>query len=143
MKKISLVYSFVLIFCLVFNGFATAGVIEGKLISLDPVNKLIKVKQKVKSGAEQEISILVPDGTLYKGNVPSIVDLKAGTDVLIIAKVGNQPGTWIATEIKQLEVKTKPTGQIAEKVKGVQKTNQKKVEKTPIRIQKEEVGHGN
>ena len=142
MKKSTLLCSLI-IFSLAYEGLVTAALIEGKMVSLDPITKSIKVKQKNQSGIEQEISISVPDGTPFKAVVPSITDLKVGANIMITVKVGDQPGTWIATEIKQLEVKTKPTGQIAEKVKGVQKTNQKKVEKTPIRIQKEEVGHGN
>ena len=142
MKKSTLLCSLI-IFSLAYEGLVTAALIEGKMVSLDPITKSIKVKQKNQSGIEQEISISVPDGTPFKAVVPSITDLKVGANIMITVKVGDQPGTWIATEIKQLEVKTKPTGQIAEKVKGVQKTNQKKVEKTPIRIQKDEVGHGN
>ena len=148
MKKI---LSLLLLSMLCSQSFAQAAKIEGKLVSLDPIAKSIRIKRINQKGVEEKIDIGVPDGTMYSGRVPSVVDLKPNDKVSITVKIGAQPGTWVASEIKQIvdaskvELKSSAAAAVPPKPKEIVKattlTNNdvKKIvsEKYPSEVQNE------
>ena len=77
-------------------------VIEGKLVSLDPLTKSIRVKRVNEQGKEEQMNIGVPDGVPYSGSAPSFAELPAGTKIAITVEMGERPGTWEAVKIQQL-----------------------------------------
>ncbi len=93
------IVSFLVLATLLVSGVAFAEAVSGKVASIDPATKLIKVAQVDEAGAEQEVSIWVSEATTFEG-VAGLDALEAGTEVSIDASQDAATGDWKADSVK-------------------------------------------
>ncbi len=139
MKKIVLT-SFVVSFLLVPQLFA-ALVVEGKMESLNPILKSMRVVRTNPEGKIEHVEIQVPDGTPFSSPAHSLNALKVGDPVAVTVKIGDMPGEWVATEIKHLidmkavedrkspadpEIKKKAAARMKEMIAAVEEADKKR-----------------
>ena len=103
MKKIRALLFAGFLMAAAFHGTAFAAKIRGEFAGLTPSTKSILVTDPKRPNGEQEIRILVPDGSYFAGPAKSIAYLKKGDEIEVTVKSGEKEGSWIATEINQIK----------------------------------------
>lgn len=99
---------FLLLGAFLVTGAAYAESVTGKVQSVDPATKLIKVAQiDSATGAEKEVSIWVKEATAFEG-VADLASLQEGAEVSIEASADEASGNLQADSVTVTEAEEAP-----------------------------------